>query len=250
MTRSACPRRPTSCSDRPSKVLLEATSGNTGIALSAVAAAKGYRVKIVMSAAMSQERRRTLRALGAELELTPAEWGCDAAVERAEEMAGDPQYYLLGQFTRPTNVEAHYLTTGAEVVEQQPDLDCFVTGIGTGGTIMGVGQRLRETLPDVKVAGVMVQEQSTIQGLMALEQYVPPILDPSIMDERVEVSDDEALAGTQRLAQEHGLFAGLSSGATYAAAHKLAAKGYHRIVGIFGDSGAKYLSTAAFAGVK
>ncbi|MGD8238194.1 MAG: cysteine synthase family protein [Armatimonadota bacterium] len=231
----------------PDKILLEATSGNTGIALAAVAAAKGYRVTIVMSAAMSQERRRTLRALGAELELTPAEWGCDAAVERAEEMAQDPKYYLLGQFTRPTNVEAHYLTTGAEVVEQCPDMDCFVAGIGTGGTIMGVGQRLRETLSDVKVAGIIVQPQSTIQGLMALEQYVPPILDPSIMHERVEVSDDETVAAARRLAGEYGLFAGLSSGAAYAAAHKLAAKGYRRIVGIFGDSGAKYLSTPAFA---
>jgi len=198
---------------------------------------------------MSEERRRTLHALGAELELTPAEWGCDAAVTRAEEMAEDPQYYLLGQFMRPTNVEAHYLTTGAEVVEQRPDLDCFVTGIGTGGTIMGVGQRLREALPEVKVAGIIVQPQSAIQGLMSLEQYVPPILDPDIMHERVEVSDEEAVAAAQRLAGEHGLFAGLSSGASYAAAHKLAAKGYRRIVSVFGDSGAKYLSTAAFAGI-
>jgi cysteine synthase len=235
---------------QPGKVLLEATSGNTGIALAAVAAAKGYRVTIVMSAAMSQERRRTLQALGAELELTPGEWGCDAAVERADEMAQDPQYYLLGQFTRQSNVEAHYLTTGAEILQQRPDLDCFVAGIGTGGTLMGVGQRLHERLPDVKVAGIMVRPQSTIQGLMSLEQYVPPILDPGIMDERVAVSDDEAVAAARRLARERGLFVGLSSGATYVAAHKLAAKGYRRIVGVFGDSGAKYLSTPAFAMVE
>jgi cysteine synthase len=233
----------------PSKVLLEATSGNTGIALSAVAAAKGYRVQIVMSEAMSQERRRTLHALGAELVLTPAEAGCDAAVERAQEMAEDPKYHLLGQFVRPTNAEAHYLTTGVEVLEQRPDLDCFVVGIGTGGTIMGVGRRLREELPEARIAGIAVQEQSGIQGLMAFEQYVAPILDLSIMDERVPVSDEEAFAAARRLAQEQGLFVGLSSGATYAAAHKLAAQGYRRIVGVFGDSGAKYLSTAAFAGL-
>ena len=167
---------------------------------------------------------------------------------RAQEMAEDPNSHLLGQFVRETNTEAHYLTTGAEVLEQRPDLDCFVVGIGTGGTIMGVGRRLREALPEVRIAGVAAQEQSAIQGLMCFDQYVAPILDLGILDERVPVSDEEAFAGARRLAQEHGLFVGLSSGATYAAAHKLAAQGYRRIVGIFGDSGAKYLSTAAFAG--
>jgi len=233
---------------QPGEVLLEATSGNTGIALAAVAAAKGYRAQIVMSEAMSEERKRTLRALGAELVLTPAEEGCDGAVVRAAEMAQDPKYYLLGQFTRPTNAEAHYLTTGAEVVQQCPDLDCFVAGIGTGGTIMGVGRRLRETLPHVKIAGIAAELQSGIQGLMSLEQYMAPILDVSIMDERVPVSDEEAFAATRHLAREYGLFVGLSSGAVYAAARKLAAKGYRRIVGVFGDSGARYLTTAPFAG--
>ena len=231
----------------PGKVLLEATSGNTGIALAAVAAAKGYRAQIVMCEAMSEERKRTLRALGAELILTPAEDGCDGAVLCAQELAEDPRYHLLGQFIRPTNAEAHYLTTGAEIVRQRPDLDCFVVGIGTGGTIMGVGRRLREALPHVKVAGIAVQYQSMIQGLMSLEQYVAPILDLSIMDERVEVTDQEAFAAARELAREHGLFVGLSSGATYAAARKLADRGYRRIVGLFGDSGAKYLSTEAFA---
>jgi len=231
----------------PEKVLLEATSGNTGIALAAVAAAKGYRAEIVMCEAMSEERKRTLRALGANLVLTPAEEGCDGAVLRAQEMAEDPRYHLLGQFIRPTNAEAHYLTTGAEIVRQMPDLDCFVVGIGTGGTIMGVGRRLREELPHAKVAGIATQYQSMIQGLMCLEQYVAPILDLSIMDERVPVADGEAFAAARELAREHGLFVGLSSGATYAAARKLAAQGYRRIVGVFGDSGAKYLSTDAFA---
>ncbi len=232
---------------RPGKVLLEATSGNTGIALTAVGVAKGYRVQIVMCEAMSEERKRTLRALGAELIQTPAEEGCDGAVLRAQAMAEDPKYHLLGQFTRATNAEAHYLTTGAEVVRQRPDLDCFVCGIGTGGTIMGVGRRLREALPQVKVAGIAAQLQSGIQGLMSLEQYVAPILDVNVIDERVEVTDEEAFAAARRLAREQGLFVGLSSGAVYAAAHKLAARGYRRIVGLFGDSGAKYLSTAAFA---
>ncbi|MBM3475496.1 MAG: cysteine synthase family protein [Armatimonadetes bacterium] len=232
----------------PDKILLEATSGNTGIALAAVAAAKGYGAQIVMSAAMSEERKLTLRSLGAELVLTPAEEGCDGAVIRAQDLAEGPRYHLLGQFVRPTNAEAHYLTTGAEVVRQCPELDCFVAGIGTGGTIMGVGRRLREALPHVKIAGIAAQYQSMIQGLMSLEQYVAPILDLSILDERVEVSDAEAFAAARELAREQGLFVGLSSGATYVAARKLAARGYRRIIGLFGDSGAKYLSTEAFAG--
>lgn len=233
----------------PDKVLLEATSGNTGIALSAVAAAKGYQVQIVMSEAMSQERRRTLQALGAHLILTPAELGCDEAVRRATEMAEDPQYHLLGQFERPTNAEAHYLTTAVEVIEQCPDLDCFVCGIGTGGTIMGVGRRLREERPDVTVAGIAAQMQSAIQGFMSLDQYVAPILDVDVMHERVAVTDEEAFEGARALACDHGLFVGLSSGANYVAAQKLAQQGYKCIVGVFGDSGAKYLSTAAFANV-
>ena len=229
------------------KILLEATSGNTGIALAAVAAAKGYRAQIVMCEAMSEERKLTLRSLGAELVLTTAEEGCDGAVIRAQELAQDPRYHLLGQFVRPTNAEAHYLTTGAEIVRQCRDLDCFVAGIGTGGTVMGVGRRLREELPPVRIAGVAAQHQSMVQGLMSLEQFVAPILDLSILDERVEVSDSEAFAAARELARDQGLFVGLSSGATYAAARKLATRGYRRIVGLFGDSGAKYLSTEAFA---
>ena len=235
---------------QPGKVLLEATSGNTGIALAAAARAKGYRVQIVMSAAMSQERRRTLHALGAELILTPGELGCDAAVVKAQEMAEDQRYYLLGQFQRPTNPDAHYRTTGAEVVRQKPDLDVFLAGIGTGGTIMGVGRMLRETLPHVKVAAIHCQMQSMIQGLMSLDQFVPPILDLDMLDVKVPVSDEEAFAAARELAADHGLFVGLSSGAVYAAARKLAAQGFRRIVGVFGDSGAKYLSTAAFAGIQ
>jgi len=126
----------------------------------------------------------------------------------------------------------------------------FVAGIGTGGTVMGVGRMLRETLPQVKVAALHVQVQSMIQGLMSLDQFVPPILDLDMLDVKVPVSDEEAFAAARELAADHGLFVGLSSGAVYAAARKLAAQGFRRIVGVFGDSGAKYLSTAAFAGIQ
>ena len=231
----------------PDKILLEATSGNTGIALAAVAKAKGYRAEIVMCEAMSDERKRTLRALGAKLILTPADEGCDRAVELAAEMAEDPKYHALGQFDRDTNPGAHYLTTGPEVLRQRPDLDCFVAGIGTGGTITGIGCRLKEDAPHVTVAGIATQMQSMIQGLMALEQYQAPILDLSVVDEQVRIMDQEAFQATRHLAQEHGLFVGISSGAVYAAARKLAAMGFRRIVGVFGDSGSKYLTTEAFA---
>jgi len=231
---------------KPGQTLLEATSGNTGISLAAVGAVKGYRVKILMAENMSLERRQMISAFGAQVILTPAPAGSDGAIALAAEMAREPEHFLVGQFHNPDNVLAHYETTAVEILRQAPDLDTFVAGMGTGGTIMGVAKRLREEKPDVKIVGIEMKRGSQIQGLKDFEDFVPPILDFSLLHERVLADDEEAIQATRRLAREHGIFAGISSGAVFAEAIRQAEKGRRRIVGIFGDSGSRYLSTSLF----
>jgi cysteine synthase B len=231
---------------KPGHTLLEATSGNTGIALAAVGAVKGYRVKIIMAENMSVERRKMISAFGAQVILTPAAAGSDGAIALAAEMARQAEHFLVGQFHNPDNVLAHYETTAVEILRQTPDLDTFVAGMGTGGTIMGVAKRLREEKPDVRIVGIEMKRGSRIQGLKDFEDFVPPILDFSVLDERVVADDEEAIQATRRLAREHGIFAGISSGAVFAEALRQAQKGRRRIVGIFGDSGSRYLSTSLF----
>jgi len=231
---------------KPGQILVEATSGNTGIALAAIGRLKGYSVKIAMPENMSIERRRIMAALGAELVLTPAQDGADGAIERAHELARESGHYLLGQFENPDNVLAHYHTTAAEILQQMPDIDTFITGIGTGGTITGVAKRLREQKPQVKVVGIEPYPGSLIQGLRCLDSSVPPILDLSLLDERPRVKDEDAFQTTRRLASDHGLFVGISSGAVMFEAHRQAQKGRRCIVGIFADDGSKYLSTGVF----
>jgi len=231
---------------KPGQILVEATSGNTGIALAAIGRLKGYAVKIAMPETMSMERRKIMAALGAELVLTPGEAGSDGAIERAHELACESGHYLLGQFENPDNVLAHYETTAVEVLRQMPDLDTFIAGIGTGGTITGVGKRLREQKPEVKVVGIEPYPGSLIQGLRCLDLSVPPILDLSLLDERPRVGDEDAFRTTRDLARNCGLFVGISSGAVMFEAERQAWKGRRCIVGIFGDDGCKYLSTGVF----
>jgi cysteine synthase B len=231
---------------KPGQVLLEATSGNTGIAVSAVGAAKGYRVRIFMPEHMSVERRRIMSALGAEVVLTPAAEGSDGAIARAEDLARDPAYFLVGQFQNPDNVLAHYETTAVEILRLVPDLDTFIAGMGTGGTIMGVAQRLRRERPDARIVGIEARRGSRIQGLKDFEKYVPPIIDFSLLDERVVVEDSDAIQATRLLGRKHGIFVGVSSGAVMAEAMRQARNGRRRIVGIFGDDGSRYLSTDLF----
>jgi cysteine synthase len=231
---------------KPGHTLLEATSGNTGIALAAVGAVKGYRVKIIMAENMSVERRKMISAFGAQVILTPAAAGSDGAIALAAEMARQAEHFLVGQFHNPDNVLAHYETTAVEILRQTPDLDTFVAGMGTGGTIMGVAKRLREEKPDVRIVGIEMKRGSRIQGLKDFEDFVPPILDFSVLDERVVADDEETIQATRRLAREHGIFAGISSGAVFAEALRQAQKGRRRIVGVFGDSGSRYLSTSLF----
>ena len=162
---------------RPGMTIVEATSGNTGIALAAVAAYRGYRALIVMAENMSVERRRIMQAFGAQLVLTPAAEGPDRAIAEAEEIAQSPDHYLLGQFTNEDNVLAHYETTARAILEQVPELDTFVAGMGTGGTVTGVARRLKEVSSAIKVVGIEVSAGSRIQGLKCFDGYVPPVVD-------------------------------------------------------------------------
>ncbi len=229
------------------KIIVEASSGNTGIGLAMVAARKGYRLKIIMPESMSVERRRVMQAFGAEVVLTPAAEGMNGAIAKAEKLEKDPQFYHINQYANPDNVRAHYEGTGAEILEQVPGIDVLVAGIGTGGTIMGVGKRLREAYPNLRIVGVEPYPNSLIQGLRNLQEFMPPILDLSIMDEKVNVEDGCAFNTVRVLANIEGLFVGISSGAAVHAALQVAeGMDTGKVVVIMPDRGDRYLSTDCF----
>ena len=227
------------------KIVLEATSGNTGIGLALLCALKGYKLRIVMPETMSLERRQILMAFGAELLLTEGCKGMPGAIEMANQLAADPKYFLINQFGNPNNPLAHYETTGKELLEQVKPLDMFIAGIGTGGTLMGVGRRLREESPRTKIVGVEPYPNHKIQGLRNLgEGYIPPIFDIDMLDEKVNVTDDDAYDTAKDLARIEGLFCGVSSGATVAEALRQAEDMKEgNIAVILADGGEKYLST-------
>ncbi len=225
-------------------VILEATSGNTGIGLAMVARFKGYKVSLIMPESMSEERKKILSLFGAELILTPAEEGMNGAIEKAREMSKDSRFFWINQFENQANVQAHYETTGQEILEELRRVDVFVAGIGTGGTITGVGRRLKEHLPKVRVVGVEPPLKSQIQGLRCLEAYTPPIIDFSVIDEKIEVQDEQAFQLTRRLLVEEGLFVGCSSGAAlYGALKEVERLEEGVVVTVFPDGGFKYIST-------
>ncbi|MDH7499961.1 MAG: cysteine synthase family protein [candidate division NC10 bacterium] len=235
----------------PGKIILEPTSGNTGIGLAMVAAVKGYRVLVILPENMSMERRRILRAYGADFILTPAEKGTDGAIERAREIyrAHPERYYFPNQFANPDNVRAHYEGTAGEIWgDTEGRLDLFVAGIGTTGTLMGVGRRLRELKPTIRIVGVEPMPGHRIQGLKNLtESEVPEIFDPSLLDEIVRIEDDLAFEAAIRLAREEGIFAGISSGAVMAGALEVARKMQQGLgVALLPDRGEKYLSSEQF----
>ena len=232
----------------PGKIVLEPTSGNTGIGLAWVAKLKGYPVEIVMPESMSMERRQILKALGAKLVLTPGDQGMNGAIAKAEEMREDPRYYMPHQFENQDNVRAHYEGTGTELVDQLGRVDSFVAGIGTGGTLMGVSRRLREEDPDVRIVGIEPYLGDPIQGLKNLDEgYIPPIFDVSCLTEKVNISSDEACAFARGLAKEEGIFAGQSSGAAMCAAVAECEKlDSGTVVVVLPDRGEKYLSTSLF----
>lgn len=246
---------------KPGDTIVEPTSGNTGIGLAMVAAAKGYKTLLVMPDTMSMERRNLLRAYGADLELTPGSEGMNGAVRRAEELVAEhPGYFMPQQFKNEANVEIHRSTTGPEIVAAidslDGKLDGFVAGIGTGGTISGAGEVLKQRFPNIRIVAVepasspLLSKGTTgphkIQGIGA--NFVPDILNREIYDEIIAIENDEAFEMARRVAKEEGILGGISSGAAIAAALKAAkqlGKG-KRVVAVLASNGERYLSTPLY----
>ena len=231
------------------KIVIEPTSGNTGIALAMICAVKGYRLELVMPETMSMERRKILTAYGAKLILSEGARGMDGAIDLAEDMARDPKYYMPYQFKNTYNVLAHYETTGEEIWKAtRGKVKMFVGGLGTTGTLMGVSQRLKEYNPEIKIIGVEPYANSKIQGLKNLtHQYVPQIYDPSRLDEKINVTDEDAFEMARLLTIREGIFCGISSGAAMWGAHQKSMELERGvIVTLFPDSGEKYVSTPLY----
>jgi cysteine synthase B len=238
----------------PDKTILEPTSGNTGIALAMLGAARGYRVRLVMPACVSMERRAVLEAYGAELVLSPADEGTDGAIRLAHRLlAGDPQrYFMPNQYDNLTNPLVHYETTGPEIWRQTAGaVDVFVAGMGTSGTLMGVGRFLRECKPDVRIVGVEPRLGHKVQGLKNMQEaIVPGIYREVELDRKLTIGDEAAFETARLLAAREGIFAGMSSGAAVAGAIKAAAEmSGGTLVVLLPDRGDRYLSTALFRSV-
>ena len=244
---------------RPGSVIIEPTSGNTGIGLAAVAAARGYRVIIVMPETMSPERRQLMRAYGAELVLTDGAKGMQGAIDRAGELAGEiPGSFIPGQFANPANPAVHRETTGPEIWEDTDGaVDIFVAGVGTGGTLTGVGEYLKSRNPAVRVAAVEPASSPVLSGGSAGAHqiqgigagFVPAVLNRAVCDEIITVEDGDAFAAGRRVGRSEGILVGISSGAAVWAALQLARRTENRgktIVALLPDSGSRYLSTPMF----
>lgn len=236
------------------KIILEATSGNTGIGLAMVASAMRHRVKLTMPACVSIERRKILEAFGAELILSPAEEGTDGAIRLAHRiMEEEPdKYFMPNQFDNPANALAHYETTAVEIIEQtKGTITHFVAGMGTTGTLMGAGRRFKEYNSNIQIIGVEPIKNHRIQGLKNMsESIVPGIFNPDSLDERYLINDEEAFDTTRMLAIKEGIFAGMSSGAAMYIAQKISSKIRDGvIVVLFPDRGDRYLSTSLFASI-
>jgi len=233
----------------PDKTIIEPTSGNTGISLSMIGTVKGYKVKIVMPESMSVIKRKIIKIFGAELILIKDKDWRDGVIKFTKKLAEkNKNLVMLNQYENEANVKTHYKTTGKEILDQLSEscsltVDYFIAGLGTGGTITGIGKRLREKYPNIKIIGIQPKLSSNIEGLKSLKEgYVPPILDQKIIDKIVEVGEKDALFWQKQLAEKEGIFAGVSSGAAMFVAQKIAGrikKG--NIVTIFPDRGEKYL---------
>jgi cysteine synthase B len=231
---------------RPGQTILEPTSGNTGISLALIGRLRGYPVKVVMPDAVSEERTELLRALGAEIIYSPGELGSNGAVAMAQKIAAEhPDWYMPFQYENEENPRAHYETTAPEIIADLPELDVFVAGLGTGGTLTGVGRRLKEHNPAVRVVAAAPHPGDLVQGLRSLEEgYIPPVFDETVLDGRIVVDSASSFRATKELTDRTGIFAGVSSGAVVRAAQRVAGRmDEGQIVCLLADGGWKYLST-------
>ncbi len=244
---------------RPGAVVIEPTSGNTGIGLAAVAAARGYKAVIVMPDTMSEERRRLVKAYGAELVLTDGKKGMTGAIEKAEELKAEiPGSIIAGQFVNPANPKAHFDTTGPEIYDDTDGkVDIFVAGVGTGGTVTGVGRYLKSKNPDIKIVAVEPSDSAVLSGKSAGPHklqgigagFVPEVLDMSVCDEIMTVTSEQAFAAGREMGRREGVLVGISSGAALHAAKELAKREENEgktVVVLLPDTGDRYLSTELF----
>ncbi len=238
----------------PRSIIVEPTSGNTGIGVALVGRLKGYRVRIVMPEGMSEERKKLIQALGADLVLTPDDLNIAGAVDKVNELAAeDPRVFVPQQFENPDNPRCHYEETAPELWRQMTgEIDCFVAGVGSGGTLQGVGTFLKQRRPDVKIVAVEPKNVSALlghePGLHQIQGigdgFVPAVLDVSLVDEVIEVSDEDAIATTRQLGRDYGLLVGVSSGANIWAARQIARTIRGNIATVLPDRAERYFSTA------
>jgi [CysO sulfur-carrier protein]-thiocarboxylate-dependent cysteine synthase len=233
---------------KPGATILEPSSGNTGIGLALVCRVRGYKLRVVLPENVSPERTQLLEIFGAEVISSPAEEGSNGAIRVAQQLAKESDCVFLYQYGNPANPDAHYTGTGPEIWADVPEVDVFVAGLGTTGTLMGVGRYLKEKKPSVQVVAVEPPAGELVQGLRSLDDgYVPPIFDPDVLDRRLIVRPRESIEWCRRLIESAGVFAGISSGAVMAGAAKMAASmDSGTVVVLLPDGGWKYLSTGAW----
>ena len=234
----------------PNKIVLEPTSGNTGISLSMICRRKGYRLVCVMPDNVSTERIQLLEMFGTEIVHSPGAQGSNGAVALAKEMAVDTKYFMPYQYGNEANPRAHYDGTAAEIVGDCPEVDVFVAGLGTGGTLMGCGRRIREHNPNAQIVAAEPEYGELVYGLRNLDEgFIPEIIDMTVMTRRIKVGTEDALRRTRQLVEQEGIFAGISSGAALHVAVRVAEKlSKGTIVVLLPDGGWKYLSTGAYGG--
>lgn len=231
---------------QPGQMILEPTSGNTGISLALIGRLRGYPVTVVMPDAVSVERTELLRAYGAEIIFSPGELGSNGSVAMAREVAAEHlDWFMPFQYENEDNPRAHYETTAEEIIADLPDVDVFVAGLGTGGTLTGVGRRLKEHNPAVRIVAAAPHPGDLVQGLRSLDEgYIPPVFDESVLDGRIVIDSASSFRATQELTEQAGIFAGISSGAVIRAAQRVAERmDQGKIVCLLADGGWKYLST-------
>ena len=242
---------------KPGGTIVEPTSGNTGISLALISSLKGYKIIIIMPDTMSVERRSIIAAYGAEIILTDGAKGMKGAIEKAEELLkNNPDYFMPQQFENSANPEMHYKTTGEEIIKDLPDLDAFVAGVGTGGTITGIGKKLKEFNPYIKIIAVEPTDSAVLSGekpgkhkLQGIGAgFIPKILDLSVIDEVIRISNDKAFEFCRIISRQNALFLGISSGAAIAAAYETAKKlgKGKKVLAVSPDGGEKYLSTDVY----